>query len=78
MTSQAMLLCYALLEKIESMEATIEELRGVRNIEKLAYEANKAFYAWETKSFGDNSPISDDGRLLWVAGFMAGGQNASD
>ena len=32
--------------------------------------ANKMFYKWESEQYGDNSPLSDDDRLLWVKGYM--------
>lgn len=33
-------------------------------------EANEAFYKWEAKLFGDNSPLSDNDRNLFVTGYV--------
>jgi hypothetical protein len=35
-------------------------------------KANQAFYEWEKSQYGDNSPLSDDDRILWVKGYKAG------
>jgi len=35
-------------------------------------KANEAFYEWEKSLYGDNSPLSDDDRLLWVQGYKVG------
>ena len=43
--------------------------------QELLYDANNAFYIWETKHYGDNSPLSDNDRLLWTEGFIAGAKN---
>ena len=31
-----------------------------------------AFDQWEAREFGDNSPLSDHDRLVWIDGFVAG------
>lgn len=31
--------------------------------------ANEKFYEWEKQLFGDHSPLTDDDRLLWIAGY---------
>ena len=35
-------------------------------------ESNQAFYKWEQEKYGDNTPLSDDDRLLWCEGFKEG------
>jgi hypothetical protein len=44
----------------------------MKSHEELTYEANNAFYIWETKKYGDNSPLSDADRELWVHAFSQG------
>lgn len=44
----------------------------------LAYEANDAFYRWEKIVHGDDSPLSDEDRLMWVSGYIVGFKNGSD
>ena len=34
--------------------------------------ANQAFYKWEQAQYGNNSPLSDDDRILWVKGYIEG------
>ena len=36
------------------------------------HKANQAFYEWEQAQYGDNSPLSDDDRILWVKGYKEG------
>jgi len=33
-------------------------------------EANEAFYKWEAKLFGDDTPLSDNDRNLFVTGYV--------
>jgi hypothetical protein len=35
-------------------------------------KANEVFYEWEQSKYGDNSPLSDDDRILWCEGFKEG------
>lgn len=44
----------------------------MKDYPELAYEANRAFYIWETTMYGDKSPLSDADRELWIAGFLRG------
>ena len=32
----------------------------------------EAFYAWEQERYGDDSPLSDDDREVWIQGYKAG------
>lgn len=34
--------------------------------------ANQQFYEWEASQYGDNSPLSDEDRILWVKGYLQG------
>lgn len=34
--------------------------------------ATQAFYKWEQEQYGDNSPLSDYDRILWVKGYIEG------
>lgn len=34
--------------------------------------ATKMFYEWEQEQYGDNSPLSDQDRILWVQGYVRG------
>jgi gluconate kinase len=36
----------------------------------LMHEAAHAFYAWEKDNYGDNSPLSDDDRTMWMRGYI--------
>jgi hypothetical protein len=36
------------------------------------YKGNDAFYEWEQSKYGDNSPLTDDDRILWVEGYKEG------
>jgi hypothetical protein len=36
------------------------------------YKGNEAFYKWEQSQYGNDSPLSDNDRLLWVEGYKAG------
>ena len=36
----------------------------------LMHEAAHAFYAWEKNNYGDNSPLSDDDRIMWMRGYI--------
>lgn len=36
------------------------------------HKANEAFYEWERIQYGEDSPLSDDDRILWVQGYKAG------
>ena len=33
-------------------------------------EANEAFYKWEAKLFGNDTPLSDNDRNLFVTGYV--------
>lgn len=53
-------------------------------IKQLYVEANEAFYKWEKARYGDNSPLSDHDREMWITGYfmamakpdnLTGGQN---
>ena len=44
----------------------------MKSYEELTYEANNAFYIWETMKYGDNSPLSDADRELWIHAFSQG------
>ena len=33
-------------------------------------KAHKAFYAWEDDRYGNDSPLSDDHRMVWVEGYL--------
>lgn len=33
-------------------------------------KANAAFYAWEDACYGDDSPLSDNDRDLWIHGYF--------
>jgi hypothetical protein len=35
-------------------------------------KANEAFYKWEQSQYGNDSPLSDDDRILWVKGYKEG------
>lgn len=37
---------------------------------ELVYEANQAFYEWELKSWGNESPLSDTDRIIFVTGYL--------
>jgi hypothetical protein len=32
--------------------------------------AHDQFYKWEYEQYGNNSPLSDDDRILWVQGYL--------
>lgn len=32
----------------------------------------ESFYKWEQSRYGDDSPLSDDDRELWIQGYNAG------
>ena len=34
--------------------------------------ANGMFYKWEQEKYGDNSPLSDYDREIWVQGYLHG------
>jgi hypothetical protein len=34
--------------------------------------ATKMFYEWEQEKYGDNSPLSDQDRIVWVQGYLRG------
>ena len=36
----------------------------------LMHEAAHAFYAWEKDNYGDNSPLSDEDRIMWMRGYI--------
>ena len=36
----------------------------------LMHEAAHAFYAWEKSEHGDNSPLSDEDRIMWMRGYI--------
>ena len=44
----------------------------MKSYEELTYEANNAFYIWETIKYGNNSPLSDADRELWIHAFSQG------
>ena len=33
-------------------------------------KAHRAFYAWEDDRYGNDSPLSDDHRMVWVEGYL--------
>jgi hypothetical protein len=40
------------------------------NQDNIEAEANEAFYKWEQKVFGDDTPLSDNERNLFVTGYV--------
>jgi hypothetical protein len=40
------------------------------NHDDIEAEANEAFYKWEHKLFGDDTPLSDNERNLFVTGYV--------
>lgn len=39
-------------------------------ISYLMHESAHAFYAWEKTNYGDNSPLSDEDRIMWMRGYV--------
>lgn len=33
-------------------------------------EAQQAFYAWEQKTYGNNTPLSDYDKEIWIQGYL--------
>lgn len=38
--------------------------------DEVTHKAAHAFYAWEKEQYGDNSPLSDDDRIMWMRGYI--------
>jgi hypothetical protein len=60
---------------LPALEAKAKELRMVvtesmREEEDLNEYANEAFYRWEKKLFGEETPLSDNDRNLFVTGYV--------
>ena len=36
----------------------------------MEHYANQEFYRWEKAQYGDNSPLSDNDREVWVKGYL--------
>ena len=36
----------------------------------IKHNAAHAFYAWEKTTYGDDTPLSDEDRLMWMRGFI--------
>ena len=47
----------------------ITTTRG-ENMNNLMAEANQAFYEWEQSKFGDNTPLSDYHREMFIEGYI--------
>lgn len=44
----------------------------------LIAEANRAFYEWEQSKFGDNTPLSDYDREIFVEGYINAKKHKED
>ena len=40
------------------------------DVRVIMHEAGHAFYKWEESTYGVDSPISDEGRILWMQGYV--------
>lgn len=45
------------------------ELKNASTI-ALLHKAGEAFYLWEDSTYGVDSTLSDDDRVLWMQGFI--------
>ena len=50
------------------LKLEIDEL--LHDLTWLQQEAALAFYKWEESTYGVDSPISDEGRILWMQGYV--------
>jgi len=48
------------------------------SMNNLIAEANRAFYEWEQSKFGDNTPLSDYDREIFVEGYINAKKHKED
>lgn len=41
------------------------------SMKQLYVEASEMFYDWEKIKYGDNSPLSDHDREVWIQGYVS-------